>query len=137
MERKSSPRGVCSMSSSTRSNPASATSPATGDADAPAATARDTTAIELEASRQRPIAWAIGGTIGGVLMILKLGTVGVWAGYAVLAWGIVRAVQLALTIIYPAGTIRVSSNEVVLPRGVHRPNPLKVAPKDVTAVYFL
>ena len=107
-----------------------------GDAtDAPVA--RDTTEIELEVSRQRTIAWAIGGTIGGVLMILKLGTVGVWAGYAVLAWGIVRAVQLALTIIYPPGTIKVSPTEVVLPRSVHRPHPLHVAPKDVTAVYFL
>lgn len=95
------------------------------------------TEIELEVSRQRAIAWAIGGTIGGVLMILKLGTVGVWAGYAVLAWGIVRAVQLALTLIYPAGTIKVSPTQVVLPRGAHRPNPLTLAPKDVTAVYFL
>src|SRR3569623_229150 len=123
------------MSASTRSKPASATSPATGDAEAPAS--RDTTEIELEVSRQRAIAWAIGGTIGGILMILKLGRVGVWAGYAVLAWGIVRAVQLALTIIYPPGTIKVSPTEVVLPRGAHRPNPLKLAPKDVTAVYFL
>ena len=83
------------------------------------------------------IAWAIGGTIGGILMILKLGIVAVWAGYAVLAWGLFRAGQLALTLIYPAGTIRVTPSEVVLPRGIHRPNPLKLTPKDVTAVYFL
>lgn len=83
------------------------------------------------------IAWAIGGPIGGLLMILELGTVGVWAGFAVLAWGLVRAVQLALTMIYPPGTIKVTASEVVLPRGVHRPHPLKVMPKDVTAVYFL
>jgi hypothetical protein len=83
------------------------------------------------------IAWAIGGTIGGILMILKLGTVGVWAGIAVLVWGVVRAVQLALTIIHPPGTIKVTSTEVVLPRGIHRPHPLTVTPSDVTAVYFL
>ena len=98
---------------------------------------RDTTEIELEVSRNRAIAWTIGGTIGGILMILKLGIVGVWGGYAVLAWGLFRAVQLAMTLIYPAGTIRVTPSEVVLPRGVHRPNPLKLTPKDVTAVYFL
>lgn len=114
----------------------SQSSPATG-AEAEAPLPRETTEIELEASRQRMIAWAIGGTIGGVLMILEFGTVGVWAGFAVLAWGLVRAVQLALTIIYPAGSIKVTSSEVVLPRGVHRPHPLKVMPKDVTAVYFL
>jgi hypothetical protein len=107
-----------------------------GDAtDAPVA--RDTTEIELEVSRQRTIAWAIGGTIGGILMILKLGIVGVWGGYAVLAWGLFRAVQLAMTIIYPPGTIKVTKDKVVLPRGPHRPHPLEVAPADVTAVYFL
>jgi hypothetical protein len=88
-------------------------------------------------SRQRTISWAIGGTIGGILMICKLGTVGVWSGFAVLAWGLFRAVQLALTMIYPPGTIKVSPSKVVLPRGVHRPRPLEVAPADVTAVYFL
>lgn len=70
-------------------------------------------------------------------MILKLGIVGVWAGYAVVGWGLFRAVQLAMTFIYPAGTICVTHSEVVLPRGAHRPNPLELAPKDVTAVYFL
>ena len=79
------------MSSSTRSKPASATSHVSGDADA-APASRDATEIELEVSRQRTIAWAIGGTIGGILMILKLGIVGVWGGYAVLAWGLFRAV---------------------------------------------
>jgi hypothetical protein len=124
------------MSILPRFKAASASSPATGaETDAPAP--REVTEIELEASRQRMIAWAIGGTIGGVLMILKLGTVGVWAGYAVLAWGLFRAVQLALTIIYPPGTIKVTPTKVVLPRGVHRPKPLEVEPKDVTAVYFL
>lgn len=119
-----------------RFKPASSSSPATGaETEAPAV--RDTTEIELEVSRQRTIAWAIGGTIGGVLMILKLGTVAVWAGYAVVAWGLVRAVQLALTLIYPPGTIKVTAAEVVLPRAPHRPHPLKVAPKDVTAAYFL
>jgi hypothetical protein len=98
---------------------------------------RDATEIELEVSRQRTIAWAIGGTIGGILMIMKLGTVGVWGGFAVLAWGLFRAVQLAMTVIYPPGTIKVTKDKVVLPRGAHRPHPLEVAPKDVTAVYFL
>jgi len=46
-------------------------------------------------------------------------------------------VQLAMTIIYPAGAIKVAPSVIVLPRGVHRPHPLEVAPEDVTAVYFL
>ena len=32
--------------------------------------------IELELSRQRWIAWTVGGIVGGILLILKLGTVG-------------------------------------------------------------
>ena len=93
--------------------------------------------MELEWSRQRQIAWAIGGTIGGFLLILKLGTVGVWAGYVLIALGLFRGWQLAQTFMHPPGTIVVSDQEVVLPRGIHRPKPLVVPPKDVTAVYFL
>jgi hypothetical protein len=103
----------------------------------PARAQTDSVEIELEASRERQIGWAVFGTLIGALLVWKLGTVGVWGGYAVLAWGLVRAVQLAMTIIYPPGKIRVSPSEVVLPRAAHRPNPLKVAPKEVTAVYFL
>ena len=93
--------------------------------------------IELEGSRQRQIAWAIGGTIGGVLLILKLGTVGVWAGYVVIALGLYRAWELAQTFLHPAGTIVVSDKEIVLPRGLYKTRPIVVPPKDVTAAYFL
>jgi len=63
--------------------------------------------------------------------------VGVWAGYVLVALGLFRAYQLVMSYRYPAGTIVVSERQVSLPRGLHRPRPLEVAPKDVTAVYFL
>src|SRR5881394_3627353 len=116
MDRKSFPAAVLPMSSSTKSKPASASSPATGgetkaektDAEKGSAKTskgdkpeskgsgkstkndsssgrRDIVEVELEHSRQREIAWTIFGTIGGVLLILKLGTVGVWGGYALIA----------------------------------------------------
>lgn len=93
--------------------------------------------IELEVTRQRMAAWAVLGVIGGILLVLKLGTVAVWAGWAVIAIGIFRAFQLVQTFRYPAGTIVVSADKVSLPRGLHRPRPVEVAPSDVTAVYFL
>ena len=93
--------------------------------------------VELEHSRQREIAWAIFGTIGGVLLILKLGTVGVWGGWALIAYGLFKAYLLVMSFVNPPGTIIVSDSKVVLPRGMHRGKPIEVAPKDVTAVYFL
>jgi hypothetical protein len=95
------------------------------------------TSVELEPSRQRQITWAIGGVIGGILLILKLGTVGVWAGYVLIAIGLFRAYQLVMTFVNPPGTITVTDSKVVLPRGLHRGKPVEVTPKDVTAVYFL
>jgi hypothetical protein len=87
--------------------------------------------------RQRVIGWAVFGTIVGALLVWKLGTVGVWGGWVLIAIGLYRSYQLVQTFRHPAGTIVVSAREVVLPRAPHRPRPLKVTPSEVTAVYFL
>jgi hypothetical protein len=123
------------MSTSTKSKPESPSSRATGPETSEKPPGK--TSVELEPSRQRQIAWAIGGTIGGILLVLKLGTVGVWAGYVLIALGLFRAYQLVMTFVNPPGTIEVTDDKVVLPRGLHRGKPLEVTPKDVTAVYFL
>jgi hypothetical protein len=99
--------------------------------------ALDTVEIELETSRQRVISWTIFGIVFGAMLVWKLGTVGVWTGWVLIAIGLWRGYQLAMSLIYPAGKICVSAKQVVLPRRIHRPRPLTVAPKDVTAVYFL
>ena len=93
--------------------------------------------VTLEMSRQRIASWAVFGTIIGVLLVLELGTVAVWGGFVLIAIGLFRAYQLAQTFMRPAGTIVVSDTKVSLPRGLHTSHPLEVAPKDVTAVYFL
>jgi hypothetical protein len=136
------------MSSSTKSKPASASSPATGgetETKSGKATSksndssgrRDVIEIELEHSRQREIAWTIGGILGGLLLVAKLGTVGVWGGYAMIAYGLYKAYLLVMSFVNPPGTIVVTDRKVVLPRGVHRGKPLEVTPTQVTAVYFL
>ena len=93
--------------------------------------------IELETSRQRVISWTFFGIAFGALLVWKLGTVAVWAGWILIAIGLVRAVQLVLSFVYPAGTIVVSPERVELPLGLHRAKPLTVKPAEVTAVYFL
>lgn len=67
----------------------------------------------------------------------KLGTVGVWTGWVLIALGLFRGFQLAQTFMYPAGTIVVSEKAIKLPRRIHRPNALTPDPKQITAVYFL
>jgi hypothetical protein len=132
------------MSPSTKSKPASQSSPETGDEskgpfrkEDPDRAPLETVEVELEVSRQRWISWTIGGIIGGALLIWKLGTVGVWAGYVLIALGIYRGYQLAMSLIHPPGTIIVSEKQVTLPRAIHRPKPLVLEPSAVTAVYFL
>jgi hypothetical protein len=95
------------------------------------------TQIELEVSRQRSIGWTIFGLIVGALLIHGLGTVGVWVGIALVATGAYHAWQVVQTVLHPPGTIAVSETEVVLPRGLCMPRPVVVAPRDITAIYFL
>jgi hypothetical protein len=133
------------MSPSRRSESASPSSPASGAADPegpfreedPDRAPLETITVDLETSRQRPAGWTVFGIVVGSLLIWKLGTVGVWAGILLVLIGMYRAWELVQTYRHPAGTISVSDKEVVLPRGLHVPRPVRVAPSDVTAVYFL
>jgi hypothetical protein len=132
------------MSPSIRSKPASASSPETGRDKAspfrhedPKRAPLETVEIELEVSRQRWITWTIGGTVGGALLIWKLGTVGVWVGYVLIALGLFRAYQLAMSYLHPPGKFLISEHKVTLPRAAHRPRPYVLEPSAITAAYFL
>ena len=93
--------------------------------------------VELEVSRNRSIYWALFDLILGALLIRGLGTVGVWVGFALVAIGLFHTGRLIQTLIYPPGAIVVSDREISLPRGLCLPRPVTVAPKDITAIYFL
>lgn len=128
----------------TKSKPESQPSPPDGDAapetaaeSTPATSAAPRVEIDLELSRQRLIGWTIFGIVFGALLIWKLGTVGKWVGVLLVVIGVLRAWQLLQTFLHPPGTIVVSDSEVSLPRGLCMPRPLKLHPRDVTAVYFL
>jgi hypothetical protein len=105
--------------------------------DKPRSERPSTTEIELEVSRQRSIGWAIFGVLFGGLLIWKLGTVGVWAGVVLVVMGVYHTWVLIQTLRHPPGTIVVSEREVTLPRGLCMPRPVKVAPQEITAAYFL
>lgn len=126
-----------------RSKPASQSSPEIGDArpddvktEAKAGRSGPL-AIELEVSRNRFLGWTIFGLIFGALLVWKLGTVGVWVGIVLMVLGAIRGWQLLQTFLHPPGTIEVTEQEVTLPRGLCVPRPIKVHPREVTAVYFL
>ncbi|HWU88614.1 MAG TPA: hypothetical protein VN253_15195 [Kofleriaceae bacterium] len=93
--------------------------------------------IELEVSRNHYAGWTAFGLVVGALLVWKLGTVGVWVGIVLMVLGALRGWQLLQTFLYEPGTIVVTDDEVTLPRGLCLPRPVKVKPKDVTAVYFL
>ena len=151
MVKKSSYPADLAMSPSTKSKPESPSSPATGEGtsgEKPTADKADKSAekfepksgpiaIELELSRQRAATMTVFGLVVGSLLIWKLGTVGVWVGVVLLVVGAFRAWELAQTFLHPPGTIEVTDAQVVLPRGLCMSKPVKVAPADVTAVYFL
>src|SRR2546423_13321423 len=98
MVMKSSSRGNWYMSPSTRSKSASQSSPASGEeakdypyrAEDPDRAPLEKVEIGLEASRQRQIAWAIGGTVGGGPVFLEGGTGRVGGGFVVSALGVRR-----------------------------------------------
>ena len=95
------------------------------------------TAIELEVSRQRSAGWTVFGLVVGALLIVKFGTVGVWAGVVLVAMGAYHGWHLIQTFVHAPGTIVVTDREVSLPRGLCMPRPVVAKPQDVTAVYLL
>jgi hypothetical protein len=136
------------MSPSTRSKPASASSPETGDAPSEKAEAdkgekpadkRPSGPLEvvLEVSRQHAAGWTAFGLAFGGLLVWKLGTVGVWVGVLLMVYGAFNAWELIQTFLHPPGTIIVNERQVILPRGLCMPRPITITPGDVTAVYFL
>lgn len=160
MVRRSFPGASFAMSTSPTSKPASPTSPEGGaetereaenrriredddrdEANEKAAKrralAKQDLEVELEVPRRKSAISAASGILGGILLILKLGTVGVWAGFALVAWGLYHAARVAQTFAFPPGAIVFKGGQLELPRGPHRGKPVLVEASTVTAAYML
>src|SRR6187402_563306 len=143
MVQKSSRIADLDMSTSQKSNPESDASPPTGSEDKEAKAAavdvsepapvdekdeapKDDKAaksgkpvrIELEVSRQASVGWTAFSMLFGALLLWKLGTVGVWAGIALVVLGVFRGFELFQTYRHPPGTFEVTEKRVVIPRGL-------------------
>jgi len=116
--------------------PAEAKADAQPSSDKPATSTRPVR-VELEASRQRSVGWTVFSVLFGVVLIWKLGTVGVWAGILLVVLGVFRAVELFQIYRHPPVTFEISDTRVVIPRGLSMGKPIECTPTDVTAVYFL
>lgn len=93
--------------------------------------------IGLEHMRWRHFAWMIFGTIGGALLIWKMGTVAQWLGVGLIGLGIWSAVSFARTLLFEAGSIVVDGKRVVLPRGVCRGAPVELDRAAIAHAYLL
>lgn len=117
------------MSTSTKSEAASPDSPPSGSPTA--------VAVDFEVYRGSWIGWLVIGAVLGVLLLLNLGTIGRWMGVLLLLYAVWNGVKLAQSLLHKPGTIEVSADRIVVPRGLCRGNPLVLKPADVSAAYFL
>ena len=124
-----------------KAEPADATAAATkvdkADKDARTRPEGGRLAIEFEVLRGRSAGWAAFGLIAGALLLAMMGTVAQWIGVVLIVIGGFAAWALARTFLFPAATIVVDDDGVMLPRG-HCTRAVDRVPLDrVTAAYFL
>ena len=93
--------------------------------------------VGLEHMRYRHLAWMGFGVITGMLLIWKLGSVGQWLGFVLLAVGAFATYSFVRTLVYPAGTISVGDDGVELPRGLCRGAPTKFKLEEIQHAYLL
>jgi hypothetical protein len=93
--------------------------------------------IPLEHMRYRHLAWMSFGLVTGLLLIVKLGTVGQWLGVVLIGVGAYAGYSFARTILFPPGTIVVSTAAVELPRGLCKGPESRFEPAQISHVYLL
>lgn len=87
--------------------------------------------------RYRHLSWLGFGVVTGALLIWKLGTVGQWLGVGLIAIGLVAGYAFVRTLLFEAGTIRVSGGGVELPRGLCKGEPATFPLDQVRHAYML
>lgn len=93
--------------------------------------------VDFEVYRGAWIGWLVIGSVLGGLMVVKLGTLGQYLGGILIVLAAWNGFKLAMSLLHQPGTIEVSTERVVLPRGLCRGNPLVLSHAEVTSAYFL
>jgi hypothetical protein len=93
--------------------------------------------VTLEHARWRQLGWALFGLVAGLLLVLKLGTVGQVVGALLLLVALRSGYLFVRTLLYPAGTITVDPEQVVLPLGLCRGEARTVPMSEVKHAFFL
>ena len=93
--------------------------------------------MPLEHARWHHLGWLVFGLGAGVLLLLRLGIVGQIAGVVLLAIAVRHGLGFARTLRYPAGTIEVNAEQVVLPTGLCRGKDATFPMEQVRHAFFL
>ena len=97
----------------------------------------DVIAVRLAHGRTRALGWMAFGLVAGGLLMWKLGTVGKGVGVALLVLGLLNVKNVIITFLHPAGRIEVNPTEVMLPRGLCKPNPQRYGMEDIKHAFLL
>jgi len=102
---------------------------------------RDTSAgptqVLLEHARWRALSWAAIGLALGVLLLIKLGTVGQIVGVVLCLAALLPVHSFVMTLLHAPGNLRVGAEDVTLPRGLCKASPLTLPVTEVQHAYFL
>lgn len=93
--------------------------------------------VPLAHARWHHFGWLVFGLIAGLLLVLELGTVGRFVGVVLLALALRHAIGFVRTLLYPAGTISVRDDQVILPRGLCRGKPATFPMEQVRHAFVL
>lgn len=93
--------------------------------------------VTLEHARWRHLGWGLFGLVAGLLLVVKLGTVGQGIGALLLLVALRNGYLFVRTLLYPSGTIVVEPEQVVLPLGLCRGKAHTVPMREVKHAFFL
>jgi hypothetical protein len=93
--------------------------------------------VEFIVDRARLVSNTFAGLLIGGFLLWKLGTIGQYAGAALIAMGLWNGYKLFGALRFAPGIIEVNGMSVTLPRGLCTNQPVQVSLSDVQAAYFL
>lgn len=97
----------------------------------------ETIEIELAGSRWKHFIWAVIGIGVGLVVAIKMGSIGWVIGGAVALGGVKSLWSFAKTLIHPPGAVVVGDNELVIPDGVSSGASTAVPVTDLKNAYVL